>query len=332
VNLFLFDWTCQSTVVFALAAVARWVAKSASLRKMIWAMSFLVIFAQPFGMLLPASIWRATPALTSVPPPPLTTSENLANIWLSVAVFVLLGLAAAHAGLYRRVQNINPQPAFGGRARLSSKSWPQTPLTCGLLRPQIIMPKEASGWPREKVEAALIHEEAHIAGRDLTLQFLSHLICAALWFHPLAWYAASQFRIDSETVADEKVLRRGIKATTYASYLLQCASASDLRDRVALLAMARNVGISRRIHALVNGSPTPHLAAWQKFAMLGLSGLLLSATRTAFAQVELNHSADWIAGYRAALAHRSGVSPPQGPQMVDASTKRTVELAAARSR
>jgi beta-lactamase regulating signal transducer with metallopeptidase domain len=61
------------------------------------------------------------------------------------------------------------------------------PLTCGIVRPAILLPEDAQRWPRQDVDRALAHELAHIARADVLVHGLARLVCAAYWFHPLVW-------------------------------------------------------------------------------------------------------------------------------------------------
>ena len=71
------------------------------------------------------------------------------------------------------------------------------PLTCGVLRPAIILPADAEGWKIQDLERALIHELEHVRRHDWTFHCLARIACAAYWFHPLVWAALEATRAGS---------------------------------------------------------------------------------------------------------------------------------------
>ena len=129
---------------------------------------------------------------------------------------------------------------------------PRTAPAFGLIRPQVLLPRESREWAPERIESVTLHEEAHVRARDPIVLLLSHLLCAALWFHPLTWLAAARLRAESELAADEAVVRAGITPSAYATHLLECAKDSlplPYSNRFAAVAIVREPGIARRIEA-----------------------------------------------------------------------------------
>jgi hypothetical protein len=104
------------------------------------------------------------------------------------------------------------------------------PITWGLFRPVILLPRTALFWPRERLHAVLLHELAHIRRRDSFVQVLSLFVCTLYWPNPLVWLGARALRRDAEMAADDAALLAGVKPSAYADELL--ALAVEFRMRV----------------------------------------------------------------------------------------------------
>jgi TonB family protein len=139
---------------------------------------------------------------------------------------------------------------------LQSSSSATMPLTWGILRPVIVLPKGAAHWSEERRRIVLSHELAHIARYDWPLQICAELGRAFYWFHPLLWLAAARLRQESERACDDAVLLSGIAPSHYASQLLDLARTLKNAGRAwsAALAIARPSNLERRFAAMLNPS------------------------------------------------------------------------------
>jgi len=83
-----------------------------------------------------------------------------------------------------------------------------TPLTYGILRPVILLPK-GTDWSNEsELNFILTHELVHIKRFDaLTKLIISSCLCIH-WFNPLVWVMYFLFNRDIEISCDEAVIRR----------------------------------------------------------------------------------------------------------------------------
>ena len=151
------------------------------------------------------------------------------------------------------------------------------PLTYGMRRPVIVLPAEASEWPFPRLQAALLHEMAHVKRRDWALQALGQIAGALYWFHPLVWVARSQMRAESEAACDDLVLAAGVPATEYARHLLDVAlSVRDLRHlRLNAVAMAQTPKVEGRLRAVLASGLSRRPVARRAAAVVLVAGLLL---------------------------------------------------------
>jgi beta-lactamase regulating signal transducer with metallopeptidase domain len=128
------------------------------------------------------------------------------------------------------------------------------PIVCGALRPTILLPIEAREWPRERRDAVLLHELAHVRRFDLITARVTQLASTLYWFNPFVWLAARCQRAEAERACDDQVLDAGGRASAYASDLLEIARAIGRRDHLdaAALAMARRSQLEGRLLAILD--------------------------------------------------------------------------------
>jgi beta-lactamase regulating signal transducer with metallopeptidase domain len=97
----------------------------------------------------------------------------------------------------------------------------EMPVTWGIFRHFILLPREFEKLPAESCRAILIHELAHIKRYDFVNRIFTEVLCAVLWFQPLAWAARKNLKEAQERAADDCVLEMGEKASGYAKLLLE---------------------------------------------------------------------------------------------------------------
>lgn len=146
------------------------------------------------------------------------------------------------------------------------------PLTCGLVRPAIVLPADARGWNAEDVRRALIHELEHVRRHDWAIQLLGRAACAMYWFHPLVWVAWRRLCLEAERACDDAVIQTGDR-TEYAEQLVALARRAGKPVMRPLLAMANRSDLSARVSALLDGN--------QKRGRMGLMSAAAVVTVTA---------------------------------------------------
>ncbi|HEV7660128.1 MAG TPA: M56 family metallopeptidase [Allosphingosinicella sp.] len=265
---------------WAAAAMLRKAGASAATRHMAWLLGFAALLALPLfwwltpplplPVLRPEAPVAAAAALQSpaiAAPDMMSGSPGWGN-WLLVAyllgtIAMLLRFAICRrmvSGLWRDAE---PATDAAWQAVLSSVSremrpsrpvelriarGPAMPMTWGTLAPRVLLPAEACSWSPERRRLVLLHELAHVARRDSLSRSAASLACALYWFHPGAWLAARQMRMEQEFAADDRVLAAGATARTYAASLLDLARrlAGSARPNHAA-AMAGMCQLERRL-------------------------------------------------------------------------------------
>jgi len=214
-----------------------------------WASSTEVVAAVPV-------LSKSTPSPAPVPWIPI--------IWASGALAVLLRLAAGMvriSWLARVAKRIEAPEAAAELARrigvkrvaFAESEQVAMPITWGILRPLILLPRGRSEWPPERMRLVLAHELIHVQQRDCLLQLLMQFACCLYWFHPLMWLGAAQFRKERERACDDGVLNLGIAGPEYAGHLLELVRTLKAGARPSLaVAMAHQSNLESRLVALLD--------------------------------------------------------------------------------
>jgi type II secretory pathway component GspD/PulD (secretin)/beta-lactamase regulating signal transducer with metallopeptidase domain len=102
-----------------------------------------------------------------------------------------VGTLARRMGIRRPVRMIK-RPSLSG------------PVAFGWWRPTVGLPDSIdSHFTASQQEVMMAHELAHLAAHDPAWHFLADLVCALLWWHPLAWWSRGRLLCASEMAADE---------------------------------------------------------------------------------------------------------------------------------
>ena len=138
------------------------------------------------------------------------------------------------------------------------------PMACGVLRPAVMMPKEADVWPADRLRIVLLHELAHVKRHDCLTHLVAQMACALHWFNPLAWIAARNVRTERERACDDLVLAAGTRGPDYADQLLEIARVMRSGHYPAFLAgatlaMAHRSQLEGRLMAILDPR-VPHAA------------------------------------------------------------------------
>src|SRR5213596_943661 len=198
--------------------------------------------------------WRITPNWTTL----------IFPVWLSgvAAVLILLAVGLARIAWLDRitapvrderwlllVEELSLELGLARHVRLRQASGPAMPMTWGIRRPTILIPADADEWSAERRRDVLLHELAHVKRHDFLTQLVARVGCAAYWFHPLVWLAATRLREERERACDDHVLNAGASPSVYATHLLEIAR--DLRAAratvLASVAMARPAQLATRL-------------------------------------------------------------------------------------
>ncbi len=218
---------------------------------------------------------------TFVPAAPASSFRSTATIrnWLVViwAVVTLLGLHrifSAKRGLDRLRAGWLPVPADVHRhiARLATHIGYRRRFEA--FRADALGEAVATGWLRgalavpsrwlaslreEEMTPLMVHELAHLKGRDPLWRALSWLACTILWPHPLVHALARREAALCETIADQEVLAAGADRYGYAATLGRLAEQRASAHRALAIApgaLGTRNSLEGRIRMILDPTPT----------------------------------------------------------------------------
>ncbi|MBS1829228.1 MAG: M56 family metallopeptidase, partial [Acidobacteria bacterium] len=133
----------------------------------------------------------------------------LAIVWVAGTAFGLLRMLAASAyvaGMRRKAvpmdgEGIEQMCGLLGirhRVELLVAGDGVMPMACGILRPAILLPAEASQWTAERRRVVLLHELVHVERGDLATHLLGRIALLLYWWNPLAWLGWREFLKERE--------------------------------------------------------------------------------------------------------------------------------------
>lgn len=153
---------------------------------------------------------------------------------------------------------------------------PAAPFTCGIFRPQVLLPDDSPLWPFRRIRSTLLHEAAHLHRRDPLVRLLATVIRAFFWFHPLVWLAHRKLVAAQEQACDQYALTYGVSPDDYAEDLLASATHSHLTPTDAL-SMAKWSQLGNRIRHILD---TPKPTSMTTITLTTIVALIATTTLT----------------------------------------------------
>jgi len=225
-----FAYSLQVACLAALALLLPWAVRLADPRVayVYWRGALVISLVAPFVGL----VWR--PASTGVAGvtgavefvasavgvgPVLGSSVDFR--WLLAAgvaaMVVWRGLGFLRLGGYRRRarqvsgEELPPAPrieaALGVHPEYFLTDEVSGPLTFGLLRQSILLPRRLSGLGGDEMESVLTHEMIHVRNRDWPQVLAEEALRCLLWFHPLVHWLIDRVRSSREMSVDAATVR-----------------------------------------------------------------------------------------------------------------------------
>ena len=152
------------------------------------------------------------------------------------------------------------------------------PLTYGIIRPVILLPKQLIWEDRRELEYVLQHEYMHICHCDAVLKLLMVTALCLHWFNPLVWVMMKFLNKDIELACDESVLRRfGERARSGYAMALIDMEEKKLRPVPFYNGFSKNA-IEERIKSIMKYKKLTYAAAFSASLLVVLVALCFATS------------------------------------------------------
>lgn len=228
-------------------------------------------------------------AVAAVVPAPVNGTAHvvLRAVWLAGMVLMAAYFAALYLRGGRRFRQSVPDETPAVRRWLAERRLVRplevrqsdqvsSPLTYGVFRPVILLPKDMERGDEAALTYILTHELVHIRRFDAAVKLVFAAALCAHWFNPLVWVMYALANRDLELSCDERVMDTlgGREKTSYALTLINM---EETRSRgLSLYNHFGKLAIEERIEAIMKYKKASVLAA-------ALAVVLVVGATTAFA-------------------------------------------------
>jgi uncharacterized protein (TIGR03435 family) len=253
--------------------------------------SFQEVHGQPAAPAAHRVAEETNSAIAAVPADPLSFGPTvLLIIWLAGAMIFMIPVAAGvwqsralrgsgipwHEGI-TIARKLAREAGIDKDVHILLHGAVPGPMTCGAIRPIILLPLDAPAWSGEEMNRALTHELEHVRRGDWLSRCVARSICAAYWFHPLVWLTWRHFVLEAERACDDAVLRRS-EPIAYADQLVVLAQRLLSESNQPILAMANRHDLAKRVSSLLDSKQRRGRAGGAWVALAGVTcGVLLFA-------------------------------------------------------
>ncbi len=194
----------------------------------------------------------------------------IAMVMLLAGTLVRLGIFALGFWRLRAYRQRSQLQRMDARTEIRASDEVPGPVTFGLWRPVVVLPTR---WLDN--QAVLFHELIHVRRHDWVYMAVEEFIRAALWFHPLVWWAIGQIQLAREEVVDREVIRLTQSREQYLETLLAIAAARSGLDLAPAPLFLRKRHLRSRVASLLKEVPMSRVRL--HFSLAGFAALSLAA-------------------------------------------------------
>lgn len=169
--------------------------------------------------------------------------------------------------------------ALAPRAEFRWSSDLPQPVTLGVWRPLILLPRRFDDLSDEGKRAVACHELLHVRRRDWIWTLVEAHVRVACWFHPGVWWLVDRIQLVREQVVDELVVGHTSSRKEYMNVLMMFADSA--RPTVLSSAFLRRHHLKSRMRELVKESrmSVPRLALTTIALTVVMAGVTAATVR-----------------------------------------------------
>lgn len=164
-----------------------------------------------------------------------------------------------------------------------------SPLSCGVIRPMIVLPKGFSRQNPELLLPSLLHEYMHLTYHHPLIQYLLTILCILNWYNPCIWLLYKYINQDMEIACDRGALKHiGAEyKERYALHLVQFAEqmAKQTTEKTILY------------HGYTKGILKERVIAIMKFQKLSIMTIMISTLLPIGFASALSTNDKYVLGY-----------------------------------
>lgn len=181
-------------------------------------------------------------------------SPSVTEIWLLTATAVFAVFTAIHIKFRLKVRDAIPaemdfEAELKRQVRIKVSDRIDSPLTYGIFRPVILLPKNIFSCGEKNAEYVLSHELTHIKHFDVLYKLFMILAVSLHWFNPFAWVMLVLASRDIELSCDEEVVLK--ENGSRSEYALTLIEMEEKRSFGVLLSGFGGSSVKERIKAVM---------------------------------------------------------------------------------
>lgn len=215
-------------------------------------------------------------------------------VWLTGAVLLALWFLVHYIRWRRRFRQSTPAECpdtyahSWRKVRIRVTDRIGAPLTYGILRPVILLPKTLDLADKEAVSCVLAHEMSHIRRLDGLFKLVLAAALCLHWFNPAVWLLYVLANRDMELRCDEAAVL-ALGEDSRARYALALIRLAELQNNyVPLCGFSHKSGMEERIQAIMNVKKKSLLACFLALALvLGITTAFATSAKPAPADEDL---------------------------------------------
>ncbi len=171
-----------------------------------------------------------------------------------------LGLGVVTVGRLRRsARRLWPRPGSINRAATLAETDAEflvsatasRPVTCGVLWPVVLVPRNFESFPEQEQTAIACHELLHVGRSDWLRNAIDEVVRAMLWFHPAIWWLINQIQLAREQVVDREAVSRLGARQAYLEALLRMARPAPRLNLSPATLFLKRAHLRQRVTLLV---------------------------------------------------------------------------------